>query len=186
MEKRNSSQVAIGIALLLVGALMLSAQLVPDLRQLIAPYASWPMIIGVFGLFLIFIGFFSRNPESITGGCFFIGLAGIFTYQNSTGDWASWAYMWTLFGAFSGAGLILSSFVSTVPQKKIIRGLRDILISAIMFFLFSSFLGGKNWVGPYWPVLIILAGLILLMKPLFARFFEEPESKSEPIDISES
>ena len=178
MEKRNSSQVAIGIALLLVGVLMLSFQFVPDLRQLIAPYASWPMLIGIFGLFLIFIGFFSRNPESITGGCFFIGLAGIFTYQNNTQDWASWAYMWTLFGAFSGAGTILSGFVAAQPQKKIIRGMRDILFSAIMFFLFSSFLGGKNWIGPYWPILLILAGLILLMKPFFAKFMDESELKN--------
>jgi hypothetical protein len=185
MEKRSSSQVAIGIALLLVGVLMFSAQLVPDLRQMIAPYLSWPLFIGAFGLILIFTGFISRNPESITGGCFFIGLAGIFIYQNSTGDWASWAYMWTLFGAFSGAGLILSSFVAPVPQKKIIRGLRDILVSAIMFFVFSSLLGHKDWAGPYWPVLIILAGLIMLLKPFFARYFDNSESKSDPIDISE-
>ncbi|MBI9048044.1 MAG: hypothetical protein JEZ00_01375 [Anaerolineaceae bacterium] len=181
MEKRNSSHISIGIGLLLVGAIMLSFQLVPDLRQIIAPYANWPLIIAAFGLFLIFTGFIAQNPESITGGCFFIGLAGIFTWQVYTGDWASWAYMWTLFGAFSGAGTILSSFVAPQPQKKIFKGLRDILFSAIMFFLFSSLLGGKNWIGPYWPVLIILAGLVMLAKPLFSRFIND-SSESETIN----
>lgn len=169
MDNKNPSHVSIGIAMLLVGILLLSFQLVPDLHQWIAPFASWPVIIATFGLFLILYGFISRKPDSISGGCFFIGLGGIFTWQVYSQDWASWAYMWTLFPAFAGAGTILSSFIQAEPQRALLNGMREILISAVMFFLFSTLLGGKNWIGPFWPVLIILAGLIMLTKPLFSR-----------------
>lgn len=169
MNTRNSSHISIGLALLVVGILMLSFQLVPDLRQWVAPFVSWPVFIAAFGLFLILLGFISRNPESINGGVFFIGLGAIFTYQVQTQDWASWAYLWTLFPAFSGAGMILSSFMRPDPSSALMKGLRDMMFSAVMFFLFSTLLGGKNWIGPFWPVLIILAGLLMLAKPLFNR-----------------
>jgi uncharacterized membrane protein YvlD (DUF360 family) len=169
MKNTNSSHISIGIALLVVGIVMLSFQLVPDLRQWIAPFVSWPVFIAAFGLFLILTGYISRNAESINGGCFFIGLGAIFTWQVQTQDWASWAYMWTLFPAFSGVGLILSSFLRDNPQAALLKGLQEIMVSAVMFFLFSTLLGGKNWIGPFWPVLIILAGLLMLAKPIFNR-----------------
>ena len=176
MENRNHSHIAIGIAMLLVGIILLNFQLVPDLRRWIDPFASWPFIIAAFGLFLIFYGYVAQKPDAISGGCFFIGLGGIFTWQIYTHDWASWAYMWTLFPAFSGAGTILSSFIRPAPQQALLRGLREILLSAVMFFLFSTLLGGKNWIGPLWPVLIILAGLLMLTKPLFSRRSSENQN----------
>jgi hypothetical protein len=176
MNKQNQSHISIGIALLLVGIIMLSFQVVPNLQRTIAPFTNWTLIIAAFGLFLILAGFINRNPDSITGGCFFIGLGGIFSWQVLTGNWVSWAYAWTLFPAFSGVGLILSSFIQPNPPAAIIKGLRDILFSAILFFLFSTLLGGKNWVGPFWPVLIILAGLLMLAKPFFNRLTDKIEN----------
>jgi hypothetical protein len=176
MNNRNPSYIAFGVALLLVGTILLSFQIIPDLHQWIAPFASWPVFIAVFGLFLVLYGYIARKPDSISGGCFFLGLGGIFTWQVYTQDWASWAYMWTLFPAFSGAGTILSSFIQAEPQSAILKGLREILFSAVLFFLFSTLLGGKNWIGPLWPILIILAGLLMLTKPFFDRRKSDPNS----------
>jgi uncharacterized membrane protein len=39
-----------------------------------------------------------------------------------------------------------------------------ILISLIMFFIFGSFLGGATVLGPYWPVLLIGLGVLLLLQ----------------------
>jgi hypothetical protein len=44
-----------------------------------------------------------------------------------------------------------------------------VVISGTLFLIFSSFLGGPNWLGPYWPLLIILLGVITLVQAFFRR-----------------
>jgi hypothetical protein len=48
------------------------------------------------------------------------------------------------------------------------EGLRNggwlILISLVMFFIFGSFLGGASLLGPYWPLLLIGLGVLLLLQ----------------------
>ena len=41
-----------------------------------------------------------------------------------------------------------------------------VLVSLILFVIFASFLGGRSLLGPYWPVLIILFGLWVLVRPM--------------------
>ena len=44
-----------------------------------------------------------------------------------------------------------------------------ILISLVMFAIFGSFLGGLDVFGNYWPVLLILLGLIVLVRSFFPK-----------------
>jgi hypothetical protein len=39
----------------------------------------------------------------------------------------------------------------------------------VWFNIFATFLGGPSLLGPFWPVLIILLGLWLIVRPLFRR-----------------
>jgi hypothetical protein len=45
-------------------------------------------------------------------------------------------------------------------------GLFLIVLSVVMFAVFSSFFGGPNLLGPYWPILLILFGLWILVRGL--------------------
>jgi hypothetical protein len=45
-------------------------------------------------------------------------------------------------------------------------GMTLIVISAVMFVIFGSFLGGPISMGVYWPVLLILLGLWMLVSML--------------------
>jgi hypothetical protein len=44
-----------------------------------------------------------------------------------------------------------------------------ILISLALFLVFGSFLGGFALLGPYWPVLLIGLGVLLLLGQLVFR-----------------
>jgi len=44
--------------------------------------------------------------------------------------------------------------------------LETILISLVLFFLFGSFFGDIPWLGPYWAVLLIGIGVLILLRPL--------------------
>ena len=41
------------------------------------------------------------------------------------------------------------------------------MISTLLLFVFGSIFGAWSWLGPYWPVLIILLGLIFLIRAIF-------------------
>jgi hypothetical protein len=96
------------------------------------------------------------------------GIGGILAYQNATGNWESWAYIWTLIPGFVGIGVILSAVLGEGGREGFRSGLTLVFISAILFLIFSSIMGA-NPLGAWWPVLLILLGLWLLIQPLFRR-----------------
>jgi hypothetical protein len=108
-----------------------------------------------------------NEPGMAVPACIVAGIGGILYYQNETGDWASWAYAWALIPGFVGVGTILAGLFGGEFRKSLRDGGTLILISVILFAIFSSLLGGKSYLGVYWPVLIILLGLWLLIRPLF-------------------
>jgi len=169
MNSSNRSSISAGILLILVGAAWLAMRFVPGLSDLIQVEFTWPLIIAGFGLLMLIAGLAAGNAEMAVPACFFMGLGGIFYYQNASGNWASWAYIWTLFPGFIGVGQILAGLFSGKAAEGLREGLRAILTSAIMFFIFGSFLGGMRIFGPYWPVLLILAGLLILIQSFWKK-----------------
>jgi hypothetical protein len=162
MDSQRRTNLLGGIVLILVGGILLAVQLFPSLGLTINITFSWPLILVGVGIFLFLLGLLVNEPGMAVPACILAGIGGILYWQNATGDWASWAYAWALIPGFVGVGLFGGNFR---------RSLRDggtlILISLILFAIFSSLLGGKSYLGVYWPVLIILLGLWLLIRPLF-------------------
>jgi uncharacterized membrane protein len=89
-------------------------------------------------------------------------------YQNATGNWGSWAYAWTLIPGFVGLGIILSGLLEGQPIRSLATGLWMILISLVAFVVFGSFLGMGRF-SAYWPVLLILGGLLILGQTILGR-----------------
>ncbi len=167
MESHRRTNLIGGIVLILVGVYFLAVQLFPELGPSLNIEFSWPLILVGVGAFLLLFGLLVNAPDMAVPACIVAGIGGILYYQNMTGDWASWAYAWALIPGFVGVGVILAGLFGGTFRQSLRDGGTLILISLILFAVFSSFLGGKSYLGVYWPVLLILLGLWLLIRPLF-------------------
>lgn len=175
MSTQQRGNLAIGLLLLLVGGWFLAAQFYPQLNDLIQIEYSWPLwVIGV-GVTFFLLAVIIRVPDLAVPAAIIGGIGGILYYQNQSGDFASWAYAWTLIPGFVGVGVFLSSLM----EGRITYGLKEMLrllfISAILFGAFGSFLGGPAYLGEYWPLLLIALGLWILGRGLL-----RPRGKASP------
>jgi len=167
VESHRRTNLIGGIVLILVGVYFLAVQLFPELGPSLNIEFSWPLILVGVGAFLLLFGLLVNAPGMAVPACIVAGIGGILYYQNMTGDWASWAYAWALIPGFVGVGIILAGLFGGTFRQSLRDGGTLILISLILFAIFSSLLGGKSYLGVYWPILIILLGLWLLIRPLF-------------------
>jgi hypothetical protein len=168
-ERTPAAALRFGVILIALGALFLLARAAPDLFGW-SGASAWPLIIVGVGILLLLIGAATGAagmavPAAIVGG---IGV--LLFWQNATGNWQSWAYAWTLIPGFVGVGTLVAGLLEGNSQT-VQGGLWLIVISLILFAIFSAimapFVGGPIFLGRYWPVLLILLGLLLLGRALF-------------------
>ncbi len=169
MKFRKRSNIILGILLILVGIWFMSRQLYPDLAFWGYFDFSWPWyVIGV-GAFLILLGLLLGTPGMAVPACIVAGIGFILLWQNSTGSWESWSYAWTLIPGFVGVGIFLAELWGGSLRKALKASLPLIILSAVLFVVFGSYLGGLGILGSYWPLLLILVGAWLLLQPLLRR-----------------
>ena len=166
MDTRRRARIFGAVLLILVGAWLLLIQIFPDLRIFDSLNLSWPWIIIGVGILLFILGLAGGVPGMSVPAAIVAGIGGILYYQNETGDWTSWAYLWTLIPGFVGVGTIVAGLLGDNTRKSIMDGLTSIFISAILFIIFASWWGDMDILGPYWPVLIILFGVWILIRGL--------------------
>ena len=164
MDKGRRSALAGGIILILLGLLFLAAQL----GLLSWPNElTWPLIMVGIGAAMLIIGLLAGEPGMAVPACVVAGIGGILYWQNSTGQWETWAYVWTLIPGFVGIGTILTGLFEW-KWETIRGGLWLLVISAILFAIFSSIFspmfGGKSLLGQWWPLLLILLGVLTLLE----------------------
>ena len=102
MAGRNRSRIALGVFLILLGAWFLAGRIFPELRTWVDAF-TWPMILIAVGAFLLIFGLLVGSPGMAVPATIVAGIGGILYYQNATGDWESWAFLWTLIPGFSVA-----------------------------------------------------------------------------------
>lgn len=124
---------------------------------------SWPSIIWGMGAMFGLAAIVSGIPPLLIPGSILGGLGALLAYQKFTGDWASWAYAWALIPGFVGVGLFLAFLNRRVPR---IVGLSMAGWSLFVFFLFGVFFAGDGRFVSYWPVLLIVAGAIVLVQTM--------------------
>ena len=153
-----------GLILILLGAWFLAVQFVPQLKDWAE--GNWALtIIGIGAIFLL--ASILNNIPGLSIPAFIIGgIGGLLYYQNVTGDWDSWAYAWSLIPGFVGLGLLFFSLQSK-DKGTLKAGSILLFISAVLFFIFGSFLGGPKQITQYWPLLLIVAGLWSMNRSLF-------------------
>lgn len=161
MKQKNS--IFVGVLLVLLGILLLSRELWPEYFQ----FWDWPFFIIGLGIFFLLWAIFSGAGGLAVPGSILAGIGGILYYQNLTGDWASWTYIWALIPGFVGIGVILSGIIDRNYKEAFTGGLILLLISGMLFFAFGEFYGLQPEITQYWPALLILLGVIALVRAIF-------------------
>lgn len=170
MKRRTRSNVVGGSLLILFGLLLLAYQFAPEQFSWLQIEMTWPLIVVGVGLFLLVFGLLVGAPGMAVPAAIVGGIGGLLYWQTQTGDWGSWAYAWTLIPGFVGVGIILAGLLGEGRIRDAIDGGGTlILISAVMFAIFGSFLGGLELLGDWWPLLLILVGLLILVRSLFRK-----------------
>lgn len=167
MDKRRRTSIFGGAILILVGGLLFAAQIMPDLLPDFWQTFSWPWIIVGVGLFLFALGAALGEPGLAVPASIVGGIGGILAYQYYSNDWASWSYIWALIPGFVGIGIILMKLLGGEGSYK--EGGTLLLISLILLAVFGSFFGALGMAGQYWPVLLILLGVVLLGRTFIGK-----------------
>ncbi len=176
MEKRGS--IIGGLILIAAGMLFLLLQINPEIAAGLNLELQWPLIIIGIGLLFI-VGALLGTASLAVPGMIVGGVGALFYYQNLTGNWESWAYVWALIPGFVGLGLILMGLLDREQRSSIRGGITLIIISLVLFAIFGGFLGGFGILQQFWPVLLIVAGIMILLRGRSGRRSKKEEMSSE-------
>jgi hypothetical protein len=166
MERRRRSSLVGGILLILIGAWFAALQFWPGLRAWFNIEVTWPLFIVAVGFILLVVGLVTASPGLAIPACIVGGIGGLFYWQATTGNWESWAFAWALIPSFVGVGVLLSSILEGRTAKGVREGGWLILIGIVLFVIFGSVFGEMAWLGPYWPLLLVAFGLLLVVQGL--------------------
>lgn len=174
MEKRNRTQLVLGVILILVAGWLIATRVNPALAKVFQlPPFEWPMWVVFAGAVLLIIGLLVGAPDMAVPACIVAGIGGILYYQNATNNWESWAYMWTLIPGFVGIGSILAGLLGHNFRKSVRDGLNSLVVSVILFAIFGTFFHAWTIFGiysMYVPIaLLFLAGIWLIVRALLRR-----------------
>lgn len=169
MNKNTRSALIVGIILILVGLFFIVAQAVPELRGLINGRTSWILIIEAAALLLLILGLAMGTPEMAVPAAIAAGIGGILFYQVTTGDWTSWSYLWTLIPGFAGVGMLVSYLIGARERFPLRSSFDTIGTSLILFAIFGAIFGGFKMLGPYWPLLLVAAGVLIAIRRLVRK-----------------
>ncbi|MBI3163229.1 MAG: hypothetical protein IPG44_10360 [Anaerolineales bacterium] len=176
MSKSGRSQLALGVILLLIGGWFLLNQVNPQFRNFFEPYIEWPVNMLLIGAGILIIGLLTGSPGLAVPAAIVAGLGGIFYYQETSGNYNSWSYMWALIPGFVGVGTLIQGLLGENTASNLKRGLNLMVTSAVLFLVFAAFLGGWNILGDFGPaVLLILLGLYVLGSGLYKTFRKREE-----------
>jgi hypothetical protein len=169
MSRQNRTQLVLGVLLVAVGVLYLVAQQVPAVRALLEVGFQWPFYVVGVGLLLLVIGLLTGAPSMAIPASIVAGIGGILFYQNRTGDWESWEFLWTLIPGFVAIGILITGLLGEDTRNNLGRGLNLLVVSAIMFVIFAAIFQRLSVLGPYGPAaLLILLGLYVFGRGLLS------------------
>jgi hypothetical protein len=163
--RQNRTNLFLGLLLILIGGWLVVTRQVPAVQNWIEDNFTWPMWTIGAGLLVLLIGLFTGAPGMAVPASIIAGIGGILYYQNQTGDYGSWSYMWALIPGFVGVGTILAGLLGDNTRRSLGHGLNLIVISTVLFLVFATFFGGLSILGDYGAaVILILLGVYILIR----------------------
>ncbi len=168
MRKQGRTQLALGIILILLGGWFIAQRTFPEVAAFADRFTSGSLSMVAIGAVLFLLGLILGAPGLAVPAAIVAGIGGILYYQDLTGDSSTWSFMWTLIIGFIGVGVILQGLLGENTRDNLRHGLNMMVVSAVLFLVFSAFLGGWNILGSFGPaILLILLGLWVLGSGLF-------------------
>ncbi|PIS27738.1 MAG: hypothetical protein COT43_08970 [Candidatus Marinimicrobia bacterium CG08_land_8_20_14_0_20_45_22] len=156
-QRESSSNFVLGVFLILMGIFLFFVQ-----RSHYGWNVIWPMILIGAG-FLFVIGFLqnTKNYGLLMPASILLIIGALFLYLEVT-DWRNIVELWPTFILAPGIGFLFMFLLAEEGSKLYVPGLILILIAVIFYVGFCvSF--------TYWPVVLILLGLFLLLSPFKRR-----------------
>lgn len=184
MDKRNRTTLVLGMLFVLIGIYFMLVNIIPGFAELINITFSWPVIIMLVGAGLLILGLLIGVAEMAVPAFIVAGIGGILYYQNVSGNWGSWSYLWTLIPGFSGLGVLAAWLFGARKKNKVRDGLDAISTSLVLFIIFGAIFGAFKQLGPYWPLLLIAAGLVIGARALIKG--RKEETPAITIDVNPS
>ncbi len=163
--RQNRTNLALGILLILIGGWLVISRQVPAVQNWLGDNFTWPMWTIGAGLIVFIIGLLTGAPGMSVPASIIAGIGGILYYQDQTGDFSSWSYMWALIPGFVGVGTILAGLLGENTRRNLSHGLNLIVISIVLFLVFATFFGGLSILGDYGAaIILILLGVYVLIR----------------------
>ena len=173
MEKKNRTQLVLGLLLILVAGWLIATRIKPDLANILHLTFDWPMWVMLAGAAILVIGLLVGEPDMAVPACIVAGIGGILYYQNATNNWESWAYLWTLIPGFVGVGKILSGIIGGDLMACLREGLGLLLTCAILFTIFATIFNAWTIFGSYSayvPIaLLFVLGIWLIVRGIIRQ-----------------
>jgi hypothetical protein len=160
--KPRRGNISLAFLLIIVGAWYLAIEIFPGLKALAYGSGTWPLQIVGLGILFAVAAILSWTPAFFIPASIITGIGGLLFWQNSTGNWASWSYMWALIPGFVAFGLLLFGLFAR-RRGAYIAGLWNLFSSVILFGIFASAFGKFEFASKLWPAGLILLGLIVLL-----------------------
>ena len=165
MDNANRGTVVLGAFLVAIGAIFLVINLIHGVDM----GKTWPVIFFFLATAFYLPAFLWQGARRGLGGLFIPGsimlvLGLIFVYDVLTGDWASLAYAWLLIPAGVGLGLTLGSAVGGWGRGPAQTGLWLMGVDVGLFALIATIFGGNPAIRTFGPLVIILAGVLILVR----------------------
>lgn len=169
MPQTSRGRIIAALILILIGIYLFALQFFPALGVFAINERTWPLIIVAVGVAFLIGALLTWTPPLMMPASILVGLGGLLFWQNATDNWGSWAYAWTLFPVFSGVGIFLMNLMQGNLRQGILAGGGSILFGLVAFLIFGSFFGALGVFGQYWPLLLILGGIIILAQVFWRR-----------------
>jgi hypothetical protein len=175
MELRTETRargVAGGLVLVGVGVVaLLARQTGLEFGTLID--AGWPLFVIVPGVVLLGAAFVPSPPDGLgfaVAGSVVTTVGAILLYQQTSGNWESWAYMWALIPLAAGLGISVYGARTGDPTTAG-AGIRLAAIAGALFlagswYFTTVFETGESPIDiqAWWPVLVVGVGALVLAR----------------------
>lgn len=170
MIKHKRASIAIALFLIFLGGWFLAIEISPVVKNFAYSRETWPFNILIAGGLLFLLALITWTPNLMLHASTVSGIGGMLYWQNANNAFETWSYSWALIPGFVGIGFLLAGIMHGFRRRgEILIGSSLIMISLILFGIFGSFLGGKHILLQYWPVILVLLGLIFLLQSLAAN-----------------
>ncbi len=181
---RGRAGAIFGALLILLGIIFLIGQFI----SIDFGHYLWPFFVIGFGA-LFFIGMVASGQSGgalAIPGSIFVMVGLILLVQNTFNVFESWAYAWTLIIVAVGIGIAIQGFWSNrrdLPSQ----GWRLIRLGLLLFLIFGAFFElfifhQNSILGRiFWPVALILVGIVLI----FSRLLRPSRNPPNPPDSSD-